>query len=474
VSDTGIGIPPEKQAIIFEAFAQADAATTRKYGGTGLGLTISAQLAAMMGGGIRVESEPGEGSTFSVTARFAGPAGAGAPEPEPKAVRLRDVPVLVVDDNATNRRILEEMLHSWDMRPHAVAGGDAALAALAEARAAGRPFPLVLLDSLMPVMSGFDLAERILGHADLRDTTLVMLTSAGGGDEVARCRRLGIRAYLTKPVKSSELLECIHGALSGSPWQPGLEPPPPPPRPPAPPLRILLAEDSPVNQRLALTLLRKQGHAVTVAGNGLEVLAALEREPFDVVLMDVQMPELDGLEAAARIRRAEAGTGRRVPIVAMTAMAMKGDRERCLAAGMDHYVSKPLNAAELYDALASLRLDPARRAPPRLNRREVLARVAGDVELLRTLVEMFVESCPEQVEALRQAIARGDAAATRRLAHTLKGALANFGVTDAVAEAFELERMAAEGDLARADAGWRRLAETLRGVPEALKQLLVE
>jgi PAS domain S-box-containing protein len=478
VSDTGIGIPRDKQAVIFEAFSQADLSTTRKFGGTGLGLTISAQLVSMMGGRLWVESEPAKGSTFHFTARFGLPAHPPTVS-EPKTIHLRDLRVLVVDDNATNRRILEEMLQSWSMRPDMVEGGQSALTALTEARASGRPYPLVLLDSHMPAMSGFELAERIQQHADLRDTTILMLTSAGAGEDVARCQQLGIRAYLTKPVKSSDLLESIHRVLSDSPWQPHLDAAPTPARPPLRPLHILLAEDSPINQRLAVTLLKKQGHTVTVAVNGVEALAGLAREAFDVVLMDVQMPEMDGLETTTRIRRQEAGTRRHVPIIAMTAQAMKGDRERCLEAGMDGYVSKPLHPQDLFDALARLSGEPAHQRPAvpptraiQIPREEVMSRVGDDRELLQTLVEMFIESYPAQLTALRESIARGDAALVRRQAHTLKGAVATFGVVPIMEAASQLERMGAVNDLTGADAAWQRLDAALQGMPAALAELV--
>jgi CheY-like chemotaxis protein len=388
-----------------------------------------------------------------------------------------------VDDNATNRRILEELLSSWDMRPSVVEGGQTALTALTEARASGRPYPLVLLDSHMPAMSGFDLAERIKHHADLHDTTILMLTSAGAGEDIARCRQLGIQAYLTKPVKSSDLLESIHRVLSASPWQPRLETAPLPPRAAGRPLHILLAEDSAINQRLAVALLQKQGHRVMVAATGVEALTALERDTFDVILMDVQMPELDGLETTRHIRRQEKGTNRHLPIIAMTALAMKGDRERCLDVGMDHYISKPLHPQDLFDALAALPRETSRATPPagpppaappviQLNRNEVLARVAGDEVLLRTLVKLFVESCPGQMAALRASIACGDAALVRRQAHTLKGAVLNFGVGNVVDAAFALERMGLENDLTGADEAWQRLDAALQGMPAALATLL--
>jgi CheY-like chemotaxis protein/HPt (histidine-containing phosphotransfer) domain-containing protein len=384
---------------------------------------------------------------------------AGSPVP-PRPVRpatLHELPVLVVDDNATNRRILEEMLTNWRMRPLAVAEGRSALAALRRTVAAGTPFQLVLLDGHMPEMDGFSLAEHIQQAPELRGIAIVMLTSAGEPGDVARCRDLGISASLMKPVKQSELLDAILTALGRS-----LQEPPPRPAAPRPapaggrPLRVLLAEDHPVNQRLAVRLLEKQGHAVVVANNGREALAALEREPFDLVLMDVQMPELDGLEATAQLRRQERGTSRHVPVIAMTAHAMTGDRERCLAAGMDGYVSKPIRAEELLEALAGVALPPAAAPPagpaagaPReaevFDKDEALQRVGGDVDLLRELVEVFLESCPGQLRELREAAAAGDPERMRRTAHAIKGAVSNFGARLAVEAAQRLETMDRDG-----------------------------
>jgi signal transduction histidine kinase/CheY-like chemotaxis protein len=357
VRDTGVGILPEKRELIFRAFEQADSSTTRRYGGTGLGLTISARLVEIMGGRIWVESEIGRGSRFHFTARF-GVANAAAASRVAGQARLAAVPVLVVDDNATNRRILEETLRSWRMQPASVGGGTAALTHLRLASEAGNPFPLVIVDADMPGMDGFALAERIKERPELEGTAIMMLTSAGQRGDAARCQHLGVAAYLTKPIQQTELLEAIlsvlgHGLQDGETpelvtrhWL----------REGRRSLRILLAEDNAVNQRLVVRLLEKRGDTVLVANTGREALAALEKEPFDIVLMDVQMPEMDGLEAASLIREREKGAGVRQPIVALTAHAMKGDQERCMAAGMDGYVSKPIHAQQLFrliDALAA-------------------------------------------------------------------------------------------------------------------------
>ena len=356
VSDTGIGIAPEKQKMIFEPFSQADSSTTRKYGGTGLGLTITSRLVAMMGGKIWVESEQSHGSKFHFIARLgiadAKPIVVGTAAP-PEI--LSGVKVLVVDDNQTNRRILEGMLKRWNMKATSAEGGEAALAQLSAAQEAGEPFGLILMDMHMPGMDGFELTERIRQGPHPSTVTIMMLTSAGHRGDAARCQELGIAAYLLKPIRQSELREAIARVL-GAREQHGAIPlitrySLQDAREPSASLHVLLAEDNRVNQRLATRLLEKRGHSVVVAADGREALAAIEKEGFDLVLMDLQMPEMDGFEATVAIREKEKAGGARLPIVALTAHAMKGDREKCLAAGMDGYLTKPIRTAELEEVL---------------------------------------------------------------------------------------------------------------------------
>ncbi len=364
VKDTGIGIPVEKQQIIFQAFAQADSSTTRHFGGTGLGLTIAIRLVKMMGGNLWVESEAGKGSTFHFTARFSvqqHPVVVPAPK---EVANLIDLTVLVVDDNSTNRRILEESLDRWSMKVTSMPNGPSALAAMKAAKEKGEPFSLLLLDVNMPGMDGFEVAEHVRNNPAWGGTTVMMLTSASGSDDIARCCKLGVAAYLVKPVRRADLLDSILTALGKHtaknegelPVRATSE------NRNAQGMRILLAEDNPVNQMVAKRLLQKQQHHVTVAENGREALLALETtafEGFDLVLMDVQMPEMDGLAATAAIRESEKGTNRHIPIVAMTAHAMKGDREMCLAAGMDAYVAKPIRAQELFAIIETLTSAPS-------------------------------------------------------------------------------------------------------------------
>jgi signal transduction histidine kinase/DNA-binding response OmpR family regulator len=371
VRDTGIGIPEAKQKSIFQAFSQAETATTRNFGGTGLGLTISTRLVDMMAGKIWVESQPGTGSCFHFTIKASIVQVADKIDPQPP-VQLKGMPVLIVDDNASNRRILSEFLSAEGMKPVATENAAEALSTLKEASGTLAAFPLALIDCNMPGVDGFDLAEQIHQTESLADITMLMLTSAGLRGDAARCRALGVSSYLTKPLSSPQLIDAISLAMGRKPGASTADNPItrhslPANSTPAnlTELRILLAEDNPVNQKVARRILEKQGYSVVVAATGRQAMLSLEKQDFDLVLMDIQMPEMDGLEATAAIRANERG-GKRIPIIALTAHAMAGDRERCFAAGMDGDISKPIRVTELVgeidrlqnvDALSLQKLD---------------------------------------------------------------------------------------------------------------------
>ena len=352
VRDTGIGIPADKQDKIFSAFSQADSSTTRKYGGTGLGLSIVGQLVGLMGGKLWVESEPGKGSTFCFTVQLS-PGVAPALGELLDVSQLAGVPILIVDDNATNRRILEESVIHWKMEPIVVEDATTALQVLQQRQLSNAQLPLVLTDAHMPGIDGFGLIERIRESPSLASVRIIILTSGGQRGDAARCQRLGVAAYLSKPFDRLELREVLRHVLASDPllprakplvtrhtlqeqWQP---------------LSFLVADDNAVNQRLIARLLEKRGHNVVLAQNGREALQTLKRQQFDIILMDVQMPEMDGFEATKLIRVEEKASGRHIPIIALTAHAMQGDEERCLACGMDGYVTKPIKLDELFSVM---------------------------------------------------------------------------------------------------------------------------
>jgi signal transduction histidine kinase/DNA-binding response OmpR family regulator len=353
VSDTGIGIPKEKLKAIFQAFSQADASTTRRYGGTGLGLTICERLVQLMDGRIWVESHVGQGTTFHFTASF-GRTVAGTPiKVNVNADDIVGIRVLIVDDNATNRRILEEMVRGWEMRPASAAGAHAAIESIEMAAQQGDPFRLVLSDLNMPDLDGASLAQQIRQNPKWGNPPMIILSSGTRAEDIRRCEEAQVTAQLMKPVKQSELLNTIAMSL-GVPATTDAAPEPEQTADEMQPLNILLAEDNLVNQRLAVGLLKKHGHSVTVANNGKEAVSALASDDFDVILMDVEMPEMDGYEATAVIRVEERQSGKHIPIIAMTAHAMKGDREHCLEAGMDDYIAKPIRIHRLVDKLESV------------------------------------------------------------------------------------------------------------------------
>jgi PAS domain S-box-containing protein len=494
VCDTGIGIAKEKQAVIFEAFTQADNSTTRTYGGTGLGLTICARLVEMMQGHIWVESERGQGSKFHFTARMQ------RQENTPSETRLfykhnlQGLPILVVDDNAAIRQTIEQTLLSWEMKPTLVADGLAALATLKQARRAGAGFSLVLLDAMMPIVDGFAVATRIKEMPETAGGIVMMLSTTAQHEDAERCRRNGIAAYLTKPIRRSELLDAILTALGNTtaeftdhltdvlPLVPATRRP----------LRILLAEDNPVNQQLAVRLLEKAGHSVCVASNGRRAVEAYDKEHFDVILMDVQMPEMGGFEATEIIRQRQQVSGKRVPIVAMTAHAIKGDRERCLDAGMDHYVTKPVDPKCLFSAIDEvvfgapiagpgtksettepLNQSKIQNPKSKIDMGALLARVEGDRSLLKDLVVLFLEDSPGLLEELRRAVQQRDRHRVERAAHTLKGAVGNFGAARAMELALKLE-MAGRADLSGISETFLELEQEMTALFPELSNLITQ
>jgi signal transduction histidine kinase/CheY-like chemotaxis protein len=461
VVDTGIGIPPEKQQVIFEAFTQADSSTTRNYGGTGLGLTISTQLVALMGGRIWMESQAGHGTTFQFTAIFE------VQKPSalqiPNQLNLEGLPVLVVDDNGTNRQILKEVLTNWHMQPVTAENATDALAILEKRWYEKQPFRVVLLDCHMPGADGFMLAKTIQQDRRYAGIKLIMLTSAGQREDVVRSQALGISGYLTKPIKQSELFDVIIGAVSEKGQErsrvPGRRMRP---RHRSRKLHVMVAEDNPVNQVLATRVFEKLGHRVTVVGNGREALSSARTGNFDLIAMDIQMPELDGLDATVAIREWEGVTGRHIPIIALTAHAMKGDRERCIAAGMDGYLSKPIRIIQVEEEIDRL-LGPTTKSPKSpsdsdsetrgssasgaIDQTALLEGVNGDRKLLRELARIFLTDCPKRIAEIASAVERRNAEDLRRAAHTLKGSVGNFSAKRAFDAALRLEVMGTNSDL---------------------------
>jgi PAS domain S-box-containing protein len=446
VADSGMGIPQDKQLHIFDAFTQADSTTSRKYGGSGLGLAICSNLVRMMGGQIWVESEPGKGSRFHFTTRLHLLKNFPDDEAPPLPERLMKQRVLIVDDDETNRTVLTEMVSGWGMHPTAVGNGRAALAELTGAANSPNPYSMVVVDDEMPQMDGFKLAEEIKRETSLKTTIIMMISSADPAREMAQCREAGITYALTKPVGQSELLDAILTVLQPGGVKVVLDTAQ---IASAERLRILLVEDNEVNLELAMHLLTRMGHSVFTVRNGRQAVEAVERDSFDLVFMDLQMPEMDGLEATTRIRTMESAGRPHTPIIALTAHAIKGSRERYLEAGMDDYVTKPVRRKELSEAIERAMRKMGRwvTPPPAYDHAGCLAQLEGDEEMFRKLAALFVETTPGLIDRLRSAVQAGDADAVARMAHKLKGSALQFNARLACNLTLQIEEAARRVDL---------------------------
>ncbi len=482
VVDTGIGIAPEHCDKVFQEFEQADASTTRKFGGTGLGLAISSRLVELMNGRIWVESKLGEGSRFQIKLSLGIDPSDSVLESSVSRIDVQGVRVLIVDDNATNRRILKDMLAKWGMNPTTTSGGVAAMTALTDAAEEGDAFQLIISDVNMPGMDGLALAKSITEKALLNPANVIMLTSGARPDDSKNLRSLGISLHLLKPAKQSELYDAVVSSLSTaginnsqpvaavgtSPFQRQLN--------------VLLAEDNLVNQKLAIGILDKLGHKVTVANTGIETLALLDRDNFDVVLMDVQMPEMDGLEATRELRRRESGSGKHVKVVAMTAHAMKGDRESCLDSGMDDYLCKPIRLKDLADKLSDLfqgspadettPAEPGTASQEPVSWSEALANVGDDRNLLRELVQVFLKETPPLLQSAIKALDSGDMKGLCQAIHPLRGSMLFLNPKLAIASAEEVEQSASNGDMAGLRKSMAALHVHFDAVRESLERFL--
>jgi two-component system, sensor histidine kinase and response regulator len=488
VSDTGIGIPPDMIDRIFESYTQADGSITRKYGGTGLGLTISKRLVELMGGTIWVESKEGKGSVFHFAVKFTLSKQPGIKPLSIKKPSLAGSRVLIVDDNATNRMVLAEMLSSWGLLPMEATNGKDASQMVKEAFDSGNPYRLVLLDLRMPEVDGFETARNIKESDSGKDVTMVMLTSMGRKGDADLCREAGISGYLVKPIKQSELLDAIMMAMEEgrvaesrvitmhTVQEARMR------------FNILLAEDTEVNQKLAMAILQGRGHNVTLAVNGREAVDRWKDEEFDLVLMDVQMPGMDGFEATRAIREREKETGRHTPIVAMTAHSMQGYKERCIEAGMDDYVSKPIRSKELFEVMEKVarksstvsRVEAVEQEiRPYIDGNDVfdaastMSTLDGNKELFRDISEIFFENTPQYLNKIRDAIAEKDAFKLERAAHALKGTVANFGARRSFDAAFRLEKMGRGKEIGEAEEALNQLEKELGLLKIALNRVIL-
>lgn len=496
VSDTGIGLTHEQQSRIFEPFTQVDSSQARKYKGTGLGLSITRQLVEMMGGKLWVESEVGQGSTFCFTIHL------GIQEVPAEALipldteKLAGMSVLIADDNHTNLKVVEQLVSLWKMKPTLVDNGKNALEALRQQQQEDQPYDLVLMDYDMPEMNGLTLAREIKDDPALRETKLIILSSYSQPGDIAQCRNLGVEGYLTKPVGQHDLLSVIRTVFGDSQateetteqpsfkrlavGQVNLS------------LKILLAEDNEVNQEVAIHILSEAGHTIMVANNGKEAVAQMEEQAFDLVLMDVQMPEMDGFEATKVIRLREKESGQYTPIVALTANAIKGDKERCLEAGMDGYVSKPFQKQELLETIQKLNTKATfleREALTHTPQKVLISANVGDVDdildlerihdkfgddtiILGKLMGLLLSKCPDQFATIQESIDKQDPETLRQTAHSIKGAIGNFTDKAAFQAALQLETLGREGNLEQGMEVFNHLKTEVSRLEAALKTLI--